>query len=351
MAFTTFAGTRPWAAAIREAVTTRKMPPWFADPCCGHFANDQSLTAAERDVLTSWRGAEGDPKDAPPTRAWTQGWNIAKPDLVLAMAAPFSVPARGAVEYQYFTVPTGFTTDRWVTATEVVPGNRSVVHHAVVYIREPGSTWTHGPTKSDILGIYTPGASPEVLPAGMAKLVPAGSDLVFEIHYTPSGKRAPDRTRVAMTFAASPPEKRVLTLQLNKTDFHIPAGERDYRVTVWGTLPNDALLLSMLPHMHLRGAAFEYTLLHDNGQPEVLLRVPHYDFYWQLSYRLATPLLLKKGTRLTCTATFDNSARNPRNPDATVDVGYGQQSWEEMMVGFFDVAVDPKFDKNAFFAR
>ena len=351
MAFTTYMETRPWATAIRDAVATKKMPPWFADPCCGKFANQRFLTAAEHDVLTRWTGAEGDPKTAPPARVWTLGWNIPTPDLVITMSAAFTVPASGTVEYQYFIVPTGFNEDRWVTATEVAPGVRSVVHHAVVYIRERGSTWTKGPTKADILGIYTPGASPEILPAGMAKLVPAGSDLVFEIHYTPNGKRATDKTRIAMTFAGTPPEKRVLTLQMNKDDFAIPAGERDYRVTVWGTLPNDALLLSMLPHMHLRGKSFEYARIRDDGQPEILLRVPAYDFYWQLSYRLARPLLLKKGTRLECVAVFDNSKRNPRNPDPTVDVRYGQQSWEEMMVGFFDIAVDPRFDKSAFFTR
>jgi hypothetical protein len=351
MALTTYKETRPWAAAIRDVVATHKMPPWFADPCCGKFANERSLTAAERDVLTRWAGAEGDPKSAPPARVWTAGWNIPTPDLVIAMPNAFTVPASGAVEYQYFAVPTGFTEDRWVTAAEVAPGNRSVVHHVVVYIREPGSSWTRGPTKADILGLYTPGASPETFPPGMAKLVPAKSDLMFEIHYTPKGKRTTDQTRIAMTFAAAPPAKRVLTLQLNKNDFRIPAGERDYRVTVWGTLPNDALLLSMLPHMHLRGKSFEYTRIRDDGQPEILLRVPAYDFYWQLSYRLAEPLLLKKGTRLECSAVFDNSKYNPRNPDPMVEVGYGQQSWEEMMVGFFDVAVDPQFDKNAFFVR
>ena len=351
MALTTYRETRPWAAAIRDAVATHKMPPWFADPCCGKFANERFLTAAERDVLMKWTGVEGDPKTAPAPRVWAQGWNIPTPDLVIAMPAAFAVPEKGAVEYQYFAVPTGFAEDRWVTATEVAPGNRGVVHHVVVYIRERGSAWTKGPTKSDILGIYTPGASPEVLPQGMAKLVPAGSDLVFEIHYTPNGKRSIDRTRIGLTLSSAPPEKRVLTLQLNKTDFRIPPGARDYRITVWGTLPNDALLLSMLPHMHLRGKSFEYSRFRDDGQPDILLRVPAYDFYWQLSYRLATPLLLKKGTRLECSAVFDNSTRNLRNPDPTVEVGYGQQSWEEMMVGFFDVAVDPHFDKNVFFVR
>jgi hypothetical protein len=228
-----------------------------------------------------------------------------------------------------------------------------VVHHIVVYIREPGQTWQQAPTTSDILGLYTPGASADVLPPGMARLVKAGSELVFEIHYTPKGKRVLDQSRVAMTFlnGADLPEKRVLTLEMDNVTFRIPAGERDYPVTVWGTLPNDALLLSLLPHMHLRGKSFEYDLIHADGRPEVLLRVPNYNFYWQLSYRLAQPLPLKKGTRLSWIAHYDNSKRNPRNPDPTVDVGYGHQSWDEMLVGFFDVAVDPHLDKHAFFMR
>jgi len=189
------------------------------------------------------------------------------------------------------------------------------------------------------------------LPPGMAKLVKAGSDLVFEIHYTPVGKRADDRTQVGLVFAAEPPAKRVLTLQMDNEHFVIPAGARDFQVDAWGTLPNDALLLGFFPHMHLRGKAFEYDLINEDGRPETLLRVSNYDFYWQLSYKLATPIPLKKGARLSWTAWYDNSAANKRNPDPTKEVRYGFQSWEEMMVGFFDVAVDASVDKNTFFVR
>jgi hypothetical protein len=355
MAFSTYAQTRPWAKAIREAVLTRKMPPWFADPCCGKFANDRSLTASERETLARWADAgapQGRESDAPPVNVWTEGWNISKPDAVIQLPRAFRVPAKGAVEYQYFIVPAGFTVDRWVQAVEVRPsGSLAVVHHAVVYIREPGDTWTRGPTKADILAVYAPGSAPDVYPAGMAKLIKAGSDLVFEIHYTPSGKAVDDRIKVGMVFAATPPARRVLTLQMDSEKFVIPAGERDFRINVWGTLPNDALLLGFFPHMHLRGTAFEYTRLLDSGFPETLLRVRPYDFYWQLYYRLAEPMALKKGTRLNWIATYDNSAANPRNPDPAADVRYGPQSWEEMMVGFFDVAVDASVDKPAFFVR
>ena len=354
MPLVTYRETRPWAKAIREATRTRKMPPWFADPCCGKFANDRSLTAAEIDTLDAWASAgaaEGDAKEAPKPRVWPAGWNLGVPDQVLEVPRAFEVPAKGVVEYQYFVAPTGFTEDRWVQGVEVRPGNRAVVHHVVVYIREPGSTWTGGPTKADILSVYAPGSSPDVWPQGMAKRVKAGSDLVFEIHYTPNGKPAMDRERVGLVFAKSRPEKAVLTLQMGNDTFAIPPGERDYRVRVGGTLPNDALLLGFFPHMHLRGKAFEYTRIGDNGLPETLLKVGHYDFYWQMTYRLATPLALKKGTRLEWMGWFDNSANNPRNPDPSAEVKYGQQSWEEMMIGFFDVAVPAEMGKADYFVR
>jgi hypothetical protein len=352
MPLLTYEQTRPWAKAIREQVRTRKMPPWPADPCCGHFSNDPSLSASEIETLTQWvdTGAEkGDARDAPAEKVWPRGWNLPFHDLELKMQKPFQIPASGAVEYQYFQVPTGFQQDRWVQAVEVRPGDRTVVHHIVVYIREAGSHWTGGPTKADILTVYAPGTTPDSWADGMAKLIPAGSDLVFEIHYTPNGKPASDQTSIGLVFANKPPEKRVLTLQLNNDHFLIPAGEKDYQVTAWGSIPNDALLLSFFPHMHLRGKSFLFAL--NDGKNETLLNIPHYDFFWQLSYRLKTPIAIKKGMRLQCWAMFDNSANNPRNPDPSVDVKYGQQSWEEMMIGFFDVAVGVNIGKPEFFTR
>lgn len=352
MPLTTYEQARPWAKAIRDQVRTRKMPPWPADPCCGHFSNDRSLSQSQIETVQKWvdtGASKGNPQDAPPDRVWPEGWNLPSHDLEFAMPKPFEIPAQGAVEYQYFPIPTQFTEDRWIQAVEVRPGNRTVVHHIVVYLREPGSTWTGGPTKADILTVYAPGSTPDSWPEGMAKLIKAGSDLVLEIHYTPNGKPASDQTRIALVLAKKPPEKRVLTLQLNNDRFLIPAGEKDYRVTAWGSIPNDALLLSFFPHMHLRGKSFEFIL--NDGAFRTLLNIPNYDFYWQLSYRLATPIPLKKGARLQCWGTFDNSPNNPRNPDPTTDVRYGQQSWQEMMIGFFDIAVDAKIGKPEFFVR
>jgi len=352
MEFRSYAQTRPWAKAIREAVRSRKMPPWFADPRFGKFANDRRLTDKEIETLAEWadQGAkEGDRKDAPEPRTWPDGWQMATRDVIVQMAQPFTVPAKGAVEYQYFAVPTGFTRDRWVQAVEVKPGAPSVIHHIVVYIREKGSSWTRGPTKADILSVYAPGSGPDEWPKGMAKLIPEGADLVFEIHYTPKGQAVADRTQAALKLTDSLPEKRVLTLQLNNDHFRIPPGEANWRVSAWGTLPNDALLLSFFPHMHLRGKTFEYSIDATGDSPRTLLRVDPYNFYWQLSYRLAAPIPLPKGTRLMANAWYDNSANNPLNPDPKAEIRYGEQSWEEMMIGFFDVAVDRDIDKAGFF--
>lgn len=361
----TYAQTRPWAKAIRQAVLTRKMPPWFAAEASVRFENDPRLTPEEIAVIDSWasNGAPaGDPKTAPPPVTWPSGWNIPKPDRTFEMPEAVHVPAKEELDYQFIVLPLNLKEDRWVQAAEIRPGARAAVHHVVLYVREPGSSWLRdaptgkpfvrtGVTYSDILAIYAPGQPPMRCRPGMAKKIPAGSDLVLQMHYTPAGHALDDRTSVGIVWAAQPPDKRVLTLQLDTTRFVIPAGDRNYRVSVSGTLPNDAELLSMFPHMHLRGKAFEYSLVQPGGRVETLLRVAPYDFSWQLDYRLAEPRLLKKGTLLLCTAWYDNSPNNPRNPDPTQDVTYGEQSRDEMMVGFFDVAVPANVDKSSFFVR
>lgn len=375
MPFLTYTQTRPWVKAIREAVVLKKMPPWFAEPGFGPFANDRSLSKEEIDTLVAWadRGApEGDAKDRPPARQWVEGWNIAKPDTVVEMPAAFAVPAKGAIDYQYTVVPTGFGQDKWVQMAELRPSKRAVVHHAVVYIREPGSNWLRDAkpgvpyvppgatprerllnsfTTSDILLVYSPGNVPENWPAGLAKLIPAGSDLVFQMHYTPNGHATRDQSRVGLVFAPQAPARRVITLQMGNDRFVIPPGHPNYHVEVWGTLPNEALLLSFFPHMHLRGKSFEYNMVDSNGNRRTLLRVTPYNFYWQLSYRLAEPLSLPAGTKLEWAATFDNSRNNPDNPDPEEAVRFGEQSWDEMMIGFFDVAIDAQMNKEKFFIR
>ncbi len=376
MPLVTYRETRPWAARIKDAVTRKKMPPWFADPRYGHFANDPSLSAEEIATLGAWAEAgapAGNPREAPPPPHWTEGWNIPPPDLVIKMPKPVAIPAHGDVEYTYEIVPTRFAEDRWVQMSEIRPSSRAHVHHAVVYIRPPDADWLRRApvgaaftasslqdaesrreamaTTSDILLVYAPGSSPDVWPEGMAKFIPRGSDLVFQMHYTTNGHAAADQTSIGLVFTRQPPTQRVLTLQLTNTRFVIPPGVENFRVEAHGTLPNDATLLSFFPHMHLRGKRFEYNLIRRDGSVlETLLRV-NYDFYWQLSYRLAQPRFLKAGTELQAVAWYDNSRNNPHNPDPTKAVTWGDQTYDEMMVGFFDVAVPAGIDKARFFMR
>ncbi|HVO59692.1 MAG TPA: hypothetical protein VMT53_02085 [Terriglobales bacterium] len=377
MPLVTFEEARPWAPSIAERTRSRNMPPWFADPKFGHFSNDPSLSATEIDTLTRWADAHaptGNPQDAPPDPHWTKGWNIPAPDSVVTMPKPVVIPASGDVEYTYEIVPTGFTEDKWAQMLEVRPSSRDHVHHAVVYIRPPDSKWLRGApigvpftasslhdeelrhqahsTDSDMLLVYAPGSSPDQWPDGMAKFVPAHSDLVFQMHYTTNGHPASDQTSVGIVFAKTTPSQRIFTLQLaNDHDaIPIPPNTDNYRVEVHGTLPNDATLLSFFPHMHLRGKRFEYNIVHEDGTVETLLRV-NYDFYWQLSYRLAEPRLLKAGTKVQAVAWYDNSRNNPHNPDPESPVRWGDQTYNEMMVGFFDVAVPASMDKWHFFIR
>ena len=383
MPFESYEQTRPYAGAIRLATEKKTMPPWFADSNVGRFSNDPSLSAAGIATLAAWAEANsppGEKKDAPPPRYWTEGWNIPRPDLVLKMPQAVSLPASGDIEYTYEIVPTHFAGDRWVQMVEVLPGLRTNVHHGVVYVRPPDSKWLrHAPvgvpftasmlsdpedrrgahwTDSDVLLVYAPGSSPDAWPASMAKLIPAGSDLVFQMHYTANGHAVSDQTSVGLIFSKQAPAQRVLTLQLTNDHFLIPPGDSNYRVEARGTLPNDATLLGFLPHMHLRGKRFEYNLVRRNkgeaSKPvyeiEPLLRV-NYHFHWQMNYRLAEPRPLKAGTELQAVAWYDNSENNPHNPDPGAAVRWGEQTYEEMMVGFFDLAVPSSMDKQRFFVR
>ena len=356
-------------------VEMKMMPPWFADPRYGHFSNDPSLTAGQIATIVNWTNAgapAGNVDDAPPPSKWTEGWNIPQPDVVVKMPKPVMIPARGEVEYTYEIAPTHFAEDKWVQMVEVRPSSPEHVHHAVVYIRSPDSAWLRRApigepftasmlkdpeerrqaheTTSDLLLVYAPGSAADRLADGMAKFVPAGSDLVFQMHYTTNGGASSDQTSAGLVFAKTPPKQRVITLQLNNHALIIPPGADDFRAEVQGTLPNDATLLSFFPHMHLRGKRFEYDIVHDDGTVETLLRV-NYHFHWQLSYKLAQPRELKAGTKLRAVAWYDNSPNNPHNPDPEKTVTWGDQTSDEMMVGFFDVAVPAAMDKWQFFVR
>ena len=377
MPLVTYEQTQPWGDAIAHSVEMKMMPPWFADSRFGHFANDPSLTEQQISTISAWAATDapaGQPSNTPLPKPWIDGWNITPPDLVVKMPKAVAIPADGEVEYTYEIVPTNFNEDKWVQMSEIRPSSRAHVHHAVVYIRPPDSPWLHNApvnvpftapsladpalrhqaheTQSDMLLVYAPGSSPDNWPEGMAKFVPAHSDLVFQMHYTTNGHAAEDRTSVGMVFAKKSPAQRVLTLQLaNDHDpVPIPPNADNYRVQVHGTFPNDAMLLSFFPHMHLRGKRFEYNIVHADRSTETLLRV-NYDFYWQMSYRLTKPLLIKAGTELQAVAWYDNSAKNLHNPDPDAPVMWGDQTYNEMMVGFFDVAVPAGIDKKQFFVR
>jgi len=373
MSFLNYESTRPWAKAIKTAVLTKKMPPWFADPHYGKFSNDRSMGQADIDTLVAWAdtGAQaGDAKDAPKPLDWVEGWRIGKPDLVISMPAAFSIPASGTVDYQYIVIPTGFTEDKYIQFAEARPGNPALVHHIIAFIREPGNPWLKdaqpgvpfvprerqrraeansdkkkqqdgdgGGGFGDFLAGYAPGTLPNVMKPGQARLIKAGSDIILQMHYTANGKAGTDISRVGIIFAKAKPTERVLTLAASNASFAIPPQDSNYQVDAKITLQDDSTLVDLLPHMHFRGKSFEYRITYPNGEKETLLNVPHYDFNWQLTYDLAQPKLMPAGTVIECTAHFDNSPNNPYNPDPTKEVHFGEQTWEEMMIGFFDVAV------------
>lgn len=365
MSFGNFKEVRPWAKAIKAAVVLKKMPPWFADPQYGHFRNDRSLSQAEIDTLVAWvdgGAVEGNPKDLPAPKQFLTGWGIPKPDLVLEMPQAFEVPASGTVDYQYVILPLGFTEDRWVQASEVRPGARSVVHHVIAFIREPGSKWGRDqqpgvpfvPEKNskgerqafggDMLSGFAPGVPPTILAPGQGRLIKAGSDVVLQLHYTANGKGQKDQSKVGIVFCKEPPRERVMSLAATNNKFVIPAGDANYRVDSEIELAHEVKLYSLLPHMHFRGKDFDFRLIFPTGETQTILSVPHYDFNWQLWYTPSGDIVIPKGTKVACTAHFDNSANNPNNPDATKEVRWGEQTWEEMMIGFFDVSFDAKLD-------
>ena len=363
MALLTYEQTRPWAAAIKVSVLTKKMPPWFADPRYGHFSNERKLTPEQIKTLISWvdNGApEGNAKDAPAPVEFIEGWNIGKPDKVFEMPNEFHVPAQGVIDYQYDVIPGNFKEDTWVTAAEIRPGNRAIVHHVIAYVRPPGSPWLKdaqpgvpfAPPKNgeggrgSILGAehligFAPGMQSMILDDS-AKLVRAGSDIVLQLHYTTNGTPGTDKTRVGLVFAKTPPKYRNVTLLAPNRNFAIPPNDDNYEVTSQVELQDNVTLVDLVPHMHFRGKDFMYRVTYPTGETQTLLSVPKYDFNWQLGYLLAKPLVLPKGTRILCTAHFDNSVNNPFNPDPTKEVKWGDQTWEEMMIGWFQVTVDPK---------
>jgi peroxiredoxin len=340
----TYEQAKRWAASIREVVDDGRMPPWHADPRFGRFENDRSLTAHQRATLLAWveQGTPSGPTIAtPPIRATVDDWAIGEPDLVIAMPEEYHVHAEGTLPYQHFRVPSVFTEDRWVQALEARPGNRAVVHHIVVFAddhtREPDEQARH--TRTHLVS-FAPGDLPAIYPPGTAKLIPAGADIVFEVHYTPIGAPKTDRSSLGLIFARSSVTRRAYTKSISQKNLTLPPGEPNVEVRSTYTFPRPVQLLSLMPHMHLRGKDFRYTAVWPDGRSAILLAVPVYDFAWQSIYRLAEPIALPAGARIDCLAHFDNSAGNPANPDPTRTVTWGEQTWDEMMIGFVDYAED-----------
>jgi len=337
-----------WAPMIKEVVSEGRMPPWFADPKFGHFSNDTRMSDEDRELLFTWidNGCpQGDPQDLPEPRVFAENWQIPEPDEVFYMSEePFTVAAEGTVDYQYFTVDPGWKEDKWIAAAEAKPGNRAVVHHIIVFVEKPGE---RGGERAGGASIgFAPGMPARAFPPGYAMFVPAGSKFRFQMHYTANGTEQQDLSCVGFKFAD--PEsvhKRINGGVTGNVTFKIPPHDPNYEIRSKKKVRKDTLLLSMLPHMHLRGKSFRYEVAYPDGTKEVLLDIPKYDFNWQMWYQLAEPKLIPKGSVIHCTAAFDNSADNVANPDPSQTVTWGEQTWEEMMFGFMTTA-DPKEDLN-----
>ena len=346
-ALTSFEEVKGHAKMIGKVVEGGVMPPWKADARFdGVFANQRKLAGDEKKTLLAWIAQgmpRGNPSDEPPPLHWPVGWSIGTPDLVLQpdhdmkreQPLPpegYAVPREGVVDYQYFTVATSFPEDRWIQAMEVAPGAPDVVHHVLVAIQEK----TGGIEERSYLAVYVPGDTPSVYPEGYAKRLPAGAKLVFQLHYTPNGKERTDRSSLAIVFAKEPPQFEVVTDAVANDRFEIPPGASAHEVRESRLLSEDTGVVSLFPHMHKRGKDFRYVAhLPDGSEQELLLS--HYDFLWQESYILPDPLLLPAGTRLECIGHFDNSKDNPNNPDPTKTVRWGDQTFEEMFIGYYDL--------------
>jgi len=330
------------AKQIKEVVVQRRMPPWHADPKHGEWKNDRRLTDKEVDTIAGWVDAgapQGDAKDAPAAPKFIDGWQIGTPDAVYTIPRKERVPAEGTIPYRNLFVPTGLKEDKWVQAVEVRPSARSVVHHVLAFVVYPLNRLKEQPKLDGLngyVGIYVPGEGPTAFPEGTGKYVPAGATVVFQIHYTATGEAAEDQTQIGFIWAKKRPAGEVVTMSASNTAIRIPAGAGDHPQEASFTFSHDAKLLSLLPHMHVRGKAFKYVAISPDGKEEVLLDVPRYDFNWQTCYRLKEPKALKRGTTIRAFARFDNSKDNPFNPDPTKGVRWGQQTWEEMLVGYMD---------------
>jgi hypothetical protein len=369
MSFLTYKDARPWAKAMKTAVVSRQMPPWFADPAYGHFANDKRLSDSDIRTISAWAdgGAlEGDAKDRPAPVVFHEGWNI-KPDMIIEMPKDFNIPATGTVNYQNVLVKVNFPEDVWVVAAEMRPGNPKVLHHGRVLLRPPGSSFMQdaipgepyettsvgltGRESPETLGKFNPGLGAQDFALfESAKFIPKGSDLVFNLHYTSIGTATTDRSRVGLVFAKQSPKLRyVMHNGPTGSNLAIPPRDGNAEVVSEMTTNVDMKLVYTQPHMHLRGKDYELRVVYPSGKTETVFKAK-WDFNWQLGYDMAQPISLPKGTKIIGVAHYDNSANNKFNPDPNKLVYWGDQNWDEMQNCFIGVLVDPKIEAAKLFS-
>lgn len=333
------------APMVEEVVEQRRMPPWHADEGVGEFANSRRLTDEERATIEAWIKAgrpKGDPAKAPAPLPAAPEWALGTPDAIVQIPRKFAVPATGVVDYQYFDVKTDFGEDKWVKAMQVKVTAPSVVHHVLIFIRYPRELGPSPEVRGGLDGFFASGLPGEELfsfAPGTAKRLPRGSTLRFQIHYTPDGTAREDLTRLGLVFAKQDEkvEREARTVALHNVRFRIPAGAPSHEVRAKYDVKKDLILGGLTPHMHVRGKTFRYLLLYPDGRHEPLLSISAWDFDWQATYRLAKPMLIPAGSKIMGIATYDNSEKNKSNPDPTREVHFGEQTWDEMMIGYLDV--------------
>jgi len=344
MSLLTYEETRPWARAIKQRVVKREMPPWTADAPHGVFKNDPRLSQKDIDTIAAWVDAgapRGEDRDLPAAPTFADGWTIGKPDAIFTMTEDFKVPADGTIPYQYIRVPTHLTEDKWIQAIEFRPSNPKVVHHIIANAQPAGGTLNDERTPGRVgLGGITPNMPGETYDRGVARKLPANSEIILQMHYTTNGAATSDRTSIGVIYAKEPPKKMLGGGMILNIGFTIPPGADNHEVKASQVLATDTVLTHLMPHMHMRGKDMTYVAYYPDGRSETLLSVPKYLFDWQIVYELAEPKVLPKGTRIEVTAHFDNSPKNAYNPDPTQTVRWGDQTWEEMMIGFITTLVD-----------
>ena len=301
---------------------------------------DRSLSEKDKNDLIAWLNSDrpaGNAADAPVPYHFPEGWMIGQPDVVLQIPQPIQVKAEGTMPYQTQVVETSYAEDRWVRGYEIQPTARAVVHHVVIrLISKDGRRLEGGDAKDGFFAAYVPGNSYHLLPEGFAKRLPAGAKLSFQIHYTPNGHATQDQVKIGLLFSPQPPQYEVHVASLAKAGINIPPGDANHVETAETVIPSNMMLMGLMPHMHFRGKSFKYELITADGKTETLLDVPHYDFNWQIPYQYAQPKFVPAGSTVRITATYDNSAGNPANPDPTKTVRWGEQTYDEMMIGYVE---------------